>query len=565
MLKMLTKGNKVGLAAAAVASAAAAKKTLKQPAAATKKRARAPVPSDDFEEEEEEEEAAPVVATNRRKMPVRAAAPVPRTQAFSDDSDDDDLFNSDEEEEANKKAATPKKKVVAAPAAAVDTKPRSKPKSRLEDWEEGSEGGYSDDDRGDLQESRDIGRYGVGKGVRASQSQSQYDSDDDRGYRRRDREPDVEEEDTSGPAELEDYQRLQVRRVFIEKWLHEPYFERAVIHQFARIYIGQNPTNDTPIYRMCEIVGIGKRGSYKLSDSGIVTDKALILAIGSSQQTKKLDAVSNSRISQVELQRYLDDVKASEAKKGNLNPKILTKKAATRAREYATKVLREHKYTDAEIKALIQQRSGHNTFLTTEYTTAREKLLEKIEKEQSKMTASQFDDEDGGSSGAAAESAALVLKMQRELERMEKNYDSHRIKLEAEASKQMMLNKRNKGGNKANDIVASIKRAEKDLTKDTDAEVSKAANDPFRRRETLPSIIWNTSSASSGSFTSENKSKTKEEIQKEMTEAKAVMEAKRAAADAAAIATGIKNAASSSEYNLFVDTDMDTVSEVWCV
>ena len=83
---------------------------------------------------------------------------------------------------------------------------------------------------------------------------------------------------------------------------------------------------DTAVYRMCEIIAIVpyKRGMYKLTDSNVMTDKAFLVAIGSSQLTKKLDLVSNSRITEQELQRYLLDVKESNEKLKK-ETKILTK------------------------------------------------------------------------------------------------------------------------------------------------------------------------------------------------------------------------------------------------
>lgn len=528
MLKMLAKDARVGLAASAVASAAAAaakKKAPKQPTVA-KKRARAVVPSDDSEDEEDDFDAS--IAASKRRKPARAAATKAPVKPDSDsDESGEDLFDSDEEEEANilasssKKKAVPKAKAVAKPAA-------TKAKSRLEEYEdEDSEGAYSDDSD----------RAARGRSSGYSKPAPDSDGEDDRYHRERDADSD-EGEDTSDPASLEDYQRIQVRRVFLEKWLHEPYLEQAVVHQYARIYVGQNAEN-IPVYRMCEVVGIGKRAPYKLSDSGAMTDKALIVAIGSSQVTKKLEAVSNSRITELELKRYLDDLHTYNEKHGK-STRILTKNDTTRRRAEAMKVLQNHKYTDDEIKKLIQQRSGHNTFLTTDYTTAREKLLEKIEKAQNSM--------DG-------DSAATVLKMQREVEKMDRNYNAHREKLEAETSKQVSLNLRNKGVNKANDIVASVRRAEKELTKDSDKEVSKSAIDPFRRRETLPSIIWNTSS-------NEINSRPKAEIEKEKAAAKNAEAAAIAAAAAAAFEAGAKSAATSTEYNLFVDTDIDLVGLV---
>ena len=84
----------------------------------------------------------------------------------------------------------------------------------------------------------------------------------------------------------------------------------------------------------------------------------------------------------------------------------------------------------------------------------------------------------------------LINKLQKELEKLESGYEMQKEKQSEVASKQVSLNFRNKLANTQNDILAAEKRKVKDDNIGTSGDSSM---DPFRRRETLPQIIWNTS------------------------------------------------------------------------
>ena len=216
MLKLMVKDAKV------VAPVTTNVATKKPRTVAAKKRPRATVNEED---EQDEEEFLEDTSSKRRKSSRSLAAAPVMSSSEEDDDDDDDLFDSDEEEEANARVTKSVKKSDVK-TSKLKKAPAKKAKSRWDEYEEEEdEDYYSDEDRGVSSSSRL---------VLPPASAPLLDEDECR------REPEVE--DTSPPAELEDYQRIQVRRAFVEKWLLEPYFEKAVKHQFCRIYIGQNPT-----------------------------------------------------------------------------------------------------------------------------------------------------------------------------------------------------------------------------------------------------------------------------------------------------------------------------------
>lgn len=115
--------------------------------------------------------------------------------------------------------------------------------------------------------------------------------------------------DTSVLADLTDYQRIQTRRIFIDKWISEPFFDGVVIGSFVRLFIGLQ--NDVQIYRMCEVTDVVPyKRPYRLPGTEITVDRALLVKLGSSEKIAKMYHVSNSRISEKEFQYYVHMMKS---------------------------------------------------------------------------------------------------------------------------------------------------------------------------------------------------------------------------------------------------------------
>ena len=120
-----------------------------------------------------------------------------------------------------------------------------------------------------------------------------------------------EEKDESGPAELNDYLKIQTRRKFIEGILNEPYFESAIEGTFVRIVVGE--MDGVAVYRMCEVVSVedGTR-KYQLPDTKQTTILRMTVAIGPKTKSRiKFTDVSNRRITADELSAYLDALSES--------------------------------------------------------------------------------------------------------------------------------------------------------------------------------------------------------------------------------------------------------------
>jgi RNA polymerase-associated protein RTF1 len=66
-------------------------------------------------------------------------------------------------------------------------------------------------------------------------------------------------------AELEDYLKITVSRRKLGRWCNEPYFKKAVVGCFAKLFIGENEQGKR-CYRLCRIVDVqpAPKGSYAL-------------------------------------------------------------------------------------------------------------------------------------------------------------------------------------------------------------------------------------------------------------------------------------------------------------
>lgn len=66
-------------------------------------------------------------------------------------------------------------------------------------------------------------------------------------------------------AELEDYRKITLSRRRLGRWCNEPYFKKAVVGCFAKLFIGENELGKR-CYRLCRIVDVqpAPKGSYAL-------------------------------------------------------------------------------------------------------------------------------------------------------------------------------------------------------------------------------------------------------------------------------------------------------------
>lgn len=88
----------------------------------------------------------------------------------------------------------------------------------------------------------------------------------------------------------EELNKIRLSRHKLEKWVHSPFFKRAVIGCFVRIGIGMN--HGRSVYRIAEIVDVCETGKvYQLGHTR--TNKGLRLRHGAQERVFRLEFVSN--------------------------------------------------------------------------------------------------------------------------------------------------------------------------------------------------------------------------------------------------------------------------------
>lgn len=108
--------------------------------------------------------------------------------------------------------------------------------------------------------------------------------------------------------------KLRLPRSLLEKWVEEPFFEKAVIGCFVRLGVGKAPgTHGAPQYKVCEIVSVGKyKHAYAFGE--FETTKALMLRIGRNERLWRMNVISNHRFTEIELREWLNLMRAERQK-----------------------------------------------------------------------------------------------------------------------------------------------------------------------------------------------------------------------------------------------------------
>lgn len=114
---------------------------------------------------------------------------------------------------------------------------------------------------------------------------------------------DLSRDDPRYPNDLA-INKLRLSRSLLEKWVEEPFFERAVVGCFVRLGVGKVPgLRSEPQYKVCEVVGVEEyKHSYALGE--FQTKKALLLRIGRNQRLWRMNVISNHRFTTDELSEW---------------------------------------------------------------------------------------------------------------------------------------------------------------------------------------------------------------------------------------------------------------------
>mmetsp|Transcript_5351 Transcript_5351/g.16870 ORF Transcript_5351/g.16870 Transcript_5351/m.16870 type:complete len:572 (-) Transcript_5351:142-1857(-) len=106
--------------------------------------------------------------------------------------------------------------------------------------------------------------------------------------------------------------KLRLPRSLLEKWVEEPFFEKAVVGCFVRLGVGKaSGALGEAQYKVCEIVSVGKyKHAYTFGE--FETTKALMLRIGRNERLWRMNVISNHRFTDSELEEWSDLMRAEQ-------------------------------------------------------------------------------------------------------------------------------------------------------------------------------------------------------------------------------------------------------------
>eukprot|EP01104_Vermistella_antarctica_P020016 TRINITY_DN827_c0_g2_i3.p1 TRINITY_DN827_c0_g2~~TRINITY_DN827_c0_g2_i3.p1 ORF type:complete len:357 (-),score=122.35 TRINITY_DN827_c0_g2_i3:245-1315(-) len=95
---------------------------------------------------------------------------------------------------------------------------------------------------------------------------------------------------------------IEVRRISLEKWIEEPFFEEVAVGMYVRIGIGVN--DNRRVYRVAEIVEV-REGHKKYVLGKKETNKLLTVQHGSSTKNFRMEFVSNESFTESEFGKWM--------------------------------------------------------------------------------------------------------------------------------------------------------------------------------------------------------------------------------------------------------------------
>lgn len=248
----------------------------------------------------------------------------------------------------------------------------------------------------------------------------------------------------------QDLSKIRLSRHKLERWVHAPFFERAVIGCFVRIGIGTN--NGKPVYRIAEIIGVVETAKiYQLGTTR--TNKGLRLKHGNQERVFRLEFVSNQDFTDKEFFKWKETMGLERL------PLPTSEEVSRKVKDIQDAINYEYKEDDVET---IVKEKGRFKKNPHNYAVKKTQLLK-----QKDMAVLLGNDEE-------------VQRLNSELEQLEeraKELDKLRT---SSISAISYINERNRLKNILDSEKAILQEAKESKTK---------ADDPFTRRRCAPMLV----------------------------------------------------------------------------
>jgi RNA polymerase-associated protein RTF1 len=297
------------------------------------------------------------------------------------------------------------------------------------------------------------------------------------------------------PAELEDYLLVTISRARLGKWCNEPYFEKAVVKCFVKLFVGENEEGKR-CYRLCRIVAVEKaKQPYALpraknavrKDKAVVTDKMLKLDFAGTRRAFQLKLVSDNKVNQADVSQYETAMKTAR-KQDDLVGKIEAKKIRRKRDE----LVHNFTYSTEDIEKKLEEtkkKGASTTNLALEQTRAANAVAVAqgaLEDAKARL--------EGARDGAETNDALEEVKVAEE---------NLRVKIEREKMiLKQVKSRQDRNKKRAKNFVVVNERAHK-MNRMADAGLNKSkskadekspsgavAFNPYARRKVKPKNLW---------------------------------------------------------------------------
>uniref|UniRef100_A0A0W0F0V2 Plus3 domain-containing protein n=1 Tax=Moniliophthora roreri TaxID=221103 RepID=A0A0W0F0V2_MONRR len=175
------------------------------------------------------------------------------------------------------------------------------------------------------------------------------------------------------PVTMVDFESVRLDRYKLSKHCMAPWFDRYVEGAYVRYLIG-NDDDGTPVYRICRIERLNEEPVKPYKIEGVLFDRTVELAYGSSKKAFPLDKVSNGPFQPKEFERMS---KTYEQDKVKMPTKSVLETKRARMEHLVSQPL-----TENDIATIIQRKSQLNANRSTAATH-----LERSQLQQAKTLA----------------------------------------------------------------------------------------------------------------------------------------------------------------------------------
>jgi RNA polymerase-associated protein RTF1 len=233
-------------------------------------------------------------------------------------------------------------------------------KAAQKDESESSESDFGDDDEDSDDDYEEAGALKPwqkkAQEARKAKKTSQLDELDDEGSDEEmmDVDKGKRQDRVVKPAELQDYELITLPRRRLGRWCNEPYFDKAVLKCFVKLFVGEDP-NGKRCYRLCRIVEVGTaKQPYTLppvkKEKPVSTNKMLMLQFGANTKLFPIRLVSDAKVTQADITQYETAMKTSR-----LQDDIVGKGEAQRLRRLQDEMITNYTYTAEDIERQLKE------------------------------------------------------------------------------------------------------------------------------------------------------------------------------------------------------------------